>query len=316
MLEATTLGQPNEFAYFTLPLTPLALNLFGAQLDALLGLDNVSDIKSRISAIYDPNNKDGEKLIVSLKLFTTAGNEITKEQTYNVNADSVKGKDILMWPNFISKQWNRYFLYSEIPHNDVKFQATPFIGDVNDIYFRIVLDDNGTPIYLADKGTVTSMSNKSSNIKYQLHVNSNHAVADNTYKYEIYESNQPFKGIKFSFNGIDCGFGIIRYQGTETTSENPLPHNMLEIKKQLITARLGVDFGSTNSSVAYYSDGDNKVCDSLTLKNRRISLLGDDAKDNDERPAVEDEIFFFQNDEIMTNSIKSILASFSLYNLS
>lgn len=307
LLEATTLGQPNEFAYFTLPLTPLALNLFGAQLDALLGLDNVSDIKSRISAIYDPNNKDGEKLIVSLKLFTAAGNEITKEQTYNVNADSVKGKDILLWPNFISKQWNRYFLYSEIPHNDVKFQATPFIGDVNDIYFRIILDDKGSPIYLAEKGNVTPISDKNSNIKYQLHVNSNHAVADNAYKYEIYESNQPFKGIKFSFNGVDCGFGIIRYQSNETTAENPLPQNMLEITKQLMTARLGVDFGSTNSSVAYYSDGDNKVCDSLTLKNRRISLLGDDAKDNDERPAMEDEIFFFQNDEIMTNSIKSIL---------
>jgi hypothetical protein len=43
------------------------------------------------------------------------------------------------------------------------------------------------------------------------------------------------------------------------------------------------------------------------LKNRRISLFSNDLKDNDKRPAVEDEIFFFQNDEIRTNSIKSIL---------
>ncbi len=304
LLEASTLGQPSEFAYFTLPLTPTALNLFGAQLDALVGFDEASTVKSRISAIYDPNNKDGEKLIVTLTLYTAAGNKIEKPQVYNVNKDSIRGKDILLWPNFISKQWNRYFLYSEIPHNDVKFQATPFIGDVNDPYFRIILDDKGSPIYLAEKGKSTIISDKNSNIKFQLHVSSNPAVADNAYKYEIYESNQPFKGIKFAYNGIDCGFGIIRYHGTDNTN---LPHNMLSINKQLKSARLGVDFGSTNSSIAYYSDVDAKVKDSIILKNKRVSLLSDDLKNNDERPAVEDEIFFFQNDEIVTNSIKSIL---------
>ncbi len=55
-----------------------------------------------------------------------------------------------MWPNFISKQWNRYFLFSEIPHNDAKFQATPFVGDVNDDFFRIVLDEKGVPLYLGE----------------------------------------------------------------------------------------------------------------------------------------------------------------------
>jgi hypothetical protein len=302
------LGQTNDFIYFALPLTPLALNLFGAQLDALVGLDEFSNVKSRISAIYDPNNKDGEILAVTLTLYTAVGAKIEKNVKYKVNKESIKGQNILLWPNFISKQWNRYFLYSEIPHNDAKFQATPFIGDVNDDFFRIILDEkNGTPLYLADKGKTSNIPDKNSNIKCLLHVNSNHAIANNKYKYEIYESNQPFKGVKFSFNGVDCGFGIIRYQGSETTADKPLPYNMLNITKQLIPARLGVDFGSTNSSIAYYSDGDNKVCDRLTLKNRRVSLLGDDAKDNNERPAVEDEIFFFQNDEILTNSIKSIL---------
>lgn len=305
LLEASTLGSPNEFAYFTLPLTPKALNIFGSQLDSLVGFDEASDVKSRISAIYDPNNKDGEKLIVTLTLFTVSGNKIEKPQVYNVNINSIRGKDILIWPNFISKQWNSYFLYSEIPHNDVKFQTSPFIGDVNDQYFKIVLDENDNPIYLAENGKTKNIDpTKYPNIKVQLHVNINPAVSDNNYKYEIYESNQPFKGIKFAFNGIDCGFGIIRYLGSPNTN---LPHNMLSIDQQLIPARLGVDFGSTNSSVAYYSVGNSSICDSLTLKNRRISLLGDDSKNNDENPAVENEIFFFQNDEIRTNSIKSLL---------
>lgn len=301
LLGADTKGLANSYAYFALPLTPLALNVFGANLDALTGLSPNSNVRSRISAIYDPNDKDGEKLIVHLKLFTDTGNEIIKQVVYKVTQESVMGKDILMWPNFISKQWNRYFLYSEIPHNDAKFQATPFIGNVNDEFFRIALDEKGIPFYLAEKGRASSIPG----MKVQLHVASNNAVADNKYKYEIYESNQPFKGIKFAHAGIDCGFGIIRYK---SYSDDPaFPRNMLNTTRTLYPAFLGVDFGSTNSSIAYYSDSEKTIREDLKLKSKRISLLSTDLKNNDERPAVEDEIFFFQNDEILSNSIKSVL---------
>jgi len=281
LLEAETKGQSNNFAYFTLPLTPLALNVFGANLTALVGLDETSNVKSRISAIYNPNDQDGEKLVVQLNLFTQTGSEITKQVVYKVTRDSIIGQDILLWPNFISKQWNRYFLYSEIPHNDAKFQATPFIGDVNDDFFRIVLDRNNIPLYLANKGKVSLLEKEYDNIKIQLHITSNNAVADNKYKYEIYESNQPFKGIKFAHAGIDCGFGIIRYDGTG--NNHFLPSNFLKNPIiDLTPAYLGVDFGSTNSSIAYFSGGSsNKVCDNLKLKNRRISLLSNDAKNNE-----------------------------------
>lgn len=305
LLAAETKGQPNNYAYFTLPLTPLALNVFGATLEALVGISEASNVKSRITAIYDPNDKNGERLTVNLRLYTETGNEIIKEVIYKVTSTSIEGKDILMWPNFISKQWNRYFLYSEIPHNDAKFQATPFIGNVEDDFFRIVLDEKGVPLYLANNGKAAVVPEKYGNIKAQLHVASNNAVADNKYKYEIYESNQPFKGLKFAHAGIDCGFGIIRYDGSGNTQS--LPVNMLNSPRALSAAFLGVDFGSTNSSIAYFSDHRNEVCESLKLTNKRVSLLSTDAKNNDKRPAVEDEIFFFQNDEILSNSIKSVL---------
>ena len=305
LLSAETKGHPNNYAYFTLPLTPLALNVFGATLDALVGITEASNVKSRITAIYDPNDKDGERLTVNLKLYTETGNEIVKEVIYKVTADAIVGKDILMWPNFISKQWNRYFLYSEIPHNDAKFQATPFIGNVDDDFFRIVLDEKGIPLYLANNGRAALIPEKYGNIKAQLHITSNNAVADNKYKYEIYESNKPFKGVKFAHAGTDCGFGIIRYDGSGNTQS--LPVNMLNSPKTLSKAYLGVDFGSTNTSIAYYSDHRNEVCESLKLTNKRVSLLSTDIKNNDQRPAVEDEIFFFQNDEILTNAIKSVL---------
>ena len=305
LLAAETKGQPNNYAYFTLPLTPLALNVFGATLEALVGISEASNVKSRITAIYDPNDKNGERLTVNLRLYTETGNEIIKEVIYKITSTSIEGKDILMWPNFISRQWNRYFLYSEIPHNDAKFQATPFIGNVEDDFFRIVLDEKGVPLYLANNGRAAVVPEKYGNIKAQLHVTSNNAVADNKYKYEIYESNQPFKGLKFAHAGIDCGFGIIRYDGSGNTQS--LPVNMLNSPRTLSPAFLGVDFGSTNSSIAYFSDHRNEVCESLKLTNKRVSLLSTDAKNNDKRPAVEDEIFFFQNDEILSNSIKSVL---------
>lgn len=305
LLSAETKGQPGHYAYFTLPLTPLALNVFGATLDALVGLSEASNVKSRITALYDPEDKDGERLTVNLKLYTEAGNEIVKEVIYKVTSSSIVGKDILMWPNFISRQWNRYFIYSEIPHNDAKFQTTPFIGNVEDDFFRIVLDEKGVPLYLANDGKAANIPEKYGNIKAQLHIASNNAVADNKYKYEIYESNKPFKGIKFAYAGIDCGFGIIRYDGSGNAQS--LPVNMLNSPKSLSKAFLGIDFGSTNSSIAYFSDTKNEVCESLKLSNKRVSLLSTDTKNNDERPAVEDEIFFFQNDEILTNSIKSVL---------
>jgi hypothetical protein len=87
-----------------------------------------------------------------------------------------------------------------------------------------------------------------------------------------------------------------------------LPRDLSSDEQSLADALVGIDFGSTNSSIAYWSDRDNGVKDRIVLKNRRISLLSSDQKNNDERPAIEDEVFFFQNDEIATNSIKSTLS--------
>lgn len=303
MLRADVKGMPSNYAYFTLPLTPHALNVFGNNLSALTGIADASEVKSRLSAEYEVDNI-GEYLNVRLRLHSQTGNENVIDVKYKV-AGEVKGRDILLWPNFISKKWNRYFMYNEIPHNDIKFQASPFIGDINDQHFRIVLNDKNDPLYLAKDGKLQELNNP--DYKSSLLVENNQKVSDNPYKYEIYESNQPLKGIKFSYGKSDnlCGFVIIRYDKLNKVKE--LPKDMTNEMQNLADARLGIDFGSTNSSIAYWSDRDNEV-KGMTLRNRRISLLASDNKNNDERPAVEDEVFFFQNDEIKTNAIKSVLA--------
>ena len=307
VLRAEYTKEKDRFAYFTLPLTPLALNIFGQNLDAFVGINESSGVKSRISALYE-STKVGELLTVSLKLFTNTGQVIDKSKIYKVGHEII-GKDILMWPNFISKRWNRYFLYSEMPHNDTQFQATPFVGDVEDDFFRIIFSKKGEPLLLAENGKAADLKDENKDVTAKLHINFNNAVANNNYHYEIYESNQPFKGIKFSYAGSDCGYAIIRYD--EFNSKNGLPKNKLKAPKiDFAKANLGIDFGSTNTSVAYFSTTHGKIMTDVAemkFKNRRISLLGSDNKNNDENAAVEDEVFFFQNEEIRSNAIKSMI---------
>ena len=302
ILQAGTKGEKGFYNYFALPLTPLALNVFGNNLGSLIGIDSSSNVKSQIYGEYDPYK---DELEVTLKLFTQVGNEITKTQKYKVVDKSIINQDILLWPNFISKKWSSYFMYSELPHNDAQYQATPFVGDTENDYFRILTDSVGIPAYLSERGKVRQFSDESlkKKVKAKLHIVSDNRVADISYKYEIYESNLPFKGIKFSFAGHDCGYLIIRYG----TKSDALIKNILQDTLELSEANLGIDFGSTNTSVAYYSKKDSKVSDEIKFVNRRVSLLANDDKNNDIQAAVENEIFFFQNDPIQGNSIKSLL---------
>lgn len=299
MLRAVTKGE-GSFSYFALPLTPLALNVFGKNIGSLVGIEK-SNVESRLYGEYDPNN---DVLDVKLDLFTQSNARISKTQKYKVGK-VLKNKDILLWPNFISKKWNKYFMYSELPHNDSQYQAIPFVGDMEDEYFRIITDEKNEPVYLSDNGKIkpivdTNLKNK---LNAKLLVVSDNRVSDNKYKYEIYESNIPYKGLKLSYANIDCGYVIIRY----STGPDALIKNKLNDNQELLDANLGIDFGSTNTSVAYYSQSNKVVMSEMIFKNKRVSLFSNDDNNNDVNAAVENEIFFFQNDEIKSNAIKSIL---------
>jgi molecular chaperone DnaK (HSP70) len=68
----------------------------------------------------------------------------------------------------------------------------------------------------------------------------------------------------------------------------------LNSTKDLGKARVGIDFGSTNTSISYFSENSHEIKEDIVFKNRRVSLFANDNKNNNEKPAVEDEIFFFQ----------------------
>lgn len=289
-------------AYFALPLSTLGVSVFGDNIGALVGqASNGSAIKSKMTAVYFEDNEYNN---LEVKLTLQVENGTTQEipVVYTVKG-VVRNADIIIWPNFISKHWNRYFLYSEMPHytfsQDFPFRAVPFVGDKDNEFQIIPSDDNLTePLYLAKANQ--PQNNETKNVKVSLHIESNDKTAGNKYKYEIYESNQPFKGLKLTTTtDKHAGFLIVRY---DVNFNSDYPHIVTEEPRNKV--RVGIDFGSTNTSVAFCNSATGDVS-GLQFKNRRVSLLSIDEDDNG--VADEKHLLFFQSNPIKSNAIKSVL---------
>ena len=310
VLKAKTKGMEGRNSYFALPLSALGLNVFGKNVGALVGTDSHTVINSRITAIYDPSSKV-DNLEVSLIIETKDGQQKEMKEAYTVKGDSwIRGRDLVIWPNFISKQWNRYFMYSEIPHNLGSIRATPLLGTntaSND--FRIITDKQGSPLLVVQDGKIVKpIDPEYKDIEVQLLVTSDNRVSDNLYKYEIYESNKPYMGVRLSSGGKESGYLIIKYSGSDNS---PLPKNRMNVDEQLNPVDVGIDFGSTNTSLAYCDNVHHKDPLSLSLTNRRVSLL------NDKRSQVVavNDLLFFQNVDVNGNAVKSMLAMHDLKRL-
>ena len=301
LLKADVEGEPGEFRHFMLPLSPKGIQVFGRNLGAVLGLnDNNTSVKSRMSGVYNTNGE----LSVEIKLFSQTKSIGEHKAIYKTTNEDIIGKDLLIWPNFISPKWNKYFLFSEMPHNSPNWKALPFCVHNNSDRQEMIMSasDSLMPELLAVNGKETDLN------KAKLIIDFNpQKLSGNNYEYEIYESQNPFKGFQVMYQNNLVGYAVIEY-GTDQKSPIKVSNEMGDLKP----AHLGIDFGSTNSSIAFRI-GDTGKAEGFKFKNRRVSLLaphGDDAegKNNNVKPAGEDEVFFFQNDEIQSNQIKSVLS--------
>lgn len=312
VLTADIKGEPGEKAYFALPLSPLGIKAFGKNIGALVEpLSTRANVPSRLTAVFDP---EAEKNNLTVTLRLEFNDERVKElkATYTVGGE-IDGRNIVMWPNFISSRWHRYFLYSELPHNvnlkDYPFQALPFVGDELHEFNTIEEEKTGLPLYIAKDGhdvdyDFTDPDGTRRHVETSLHIACGSAVAGNPYKYEIYECNHPFKGIKLSLpDGKDAGFLLIKYT---TMTDNPsIAKDKLGIQDgDPKGTTIGVDFGSTNTSIAYLDPLEQQP-KGLKFNNRRISLLRPEKSCDD--VADESLLFFFQANPLLSNSIKSTL---------
>ncbi len=307
MLRAT-IKNSDEYAYFALPLSAQGLNVFGGNVEALVGQEirgNV--INSSLKAIYD-GSKDVDNLEVQLVLKTDDSNrELPFNVVYTAKDTIIRNKDIMIWPNFISTQWNSYYLFSEMPHNAptalCPYCAIPFLGNLNDTYFRAMTDENNEPVYVAKDGKVIVRDQA----HVELIVNSDSRVAANPYKYEVYKSDVPFRGVGLTVTGNLCGFLLFRFADQGDPSKH-LPRKLPE-NHTFALANVGIDFGSTNTSVAYFNTSSNDDPEGLELKNHVISMLSyvDPDRKTNFHVASEKDILFFPSKVVRSNAVKSIL---------
>lgn len=292
-----------DYAFFAIPLSQKGLLVFGRNVSSLLGYTQAGvSINSHMDAEFD---EDKSNLSVRLTISVTDENGDRKEKTipieYKINGIFKRNKDVVLWPNFISDKWNRYFLYSEMPHNarqeDCQYSAVPFVGDEKQGN-EIITDYDGNIQYLADKGVALGDA--------KLLVTSDSRTATRKYKYEIYESKHPFRGVRFThITGCDSGFVLIHYS-SNLNANDTLPKDMLDVNRTLSDVTVGVDFGSTNTSVAYH-DGQMQYAEGIQFTGQRVSLFTDLGANANQAPA-ERNVLFFQNEELYSNAIKSILA--------
>lgn len=293
-----------EKAYFALPLSAEGLNVFGRNVGALVGMSGSNTaIQSELKAQYDPMQRNGN-LEVELTLVTNTGVRRQFKKVYTCDG-SISNKDILVWPNFISPQWDAYFMYNEMPHNGTSqsYRAFPFVGEMQNNYFRIIVDSQSNPVLLTNDGKITAPENI---VKSELLVKCDEAVADNPYKYEIYRSNKPFKGVRLlSPTGAEGGYLLINYG---TAQDTTLPHDWMRpgAHSVLQEVNLGIDFGSTNTSIAYSSNSTQEQ--GFDFDNQRVSLMGNELPDHPLFPR-ENQVFFFKGagPKVASNAIKSVL---------
>ena len=296
------------YAFFALPLSAKGLNVFGSQISNLCSTTAL-DKRHSLRASY--NGKD--ELKVTLQI-TVDNVPIPKTVMYKVDCYKMIDKEkIILWPNIISRMWKRYFLYSELPHtleNSRKYRATPIVIDVPKIGedTPILLDHENKPVLLAENGAIKSypVIEQEKGLKAKLLVTSKEC-ASAPYQYEIYESNKPFRGIHLSScdGKCDSGYLLIKFDNDRNTDS--IPDNWLSSHNEpLKPAKLGIDFGSTNTSVAFSVGG--ATPQSLQLHNNSVSLLSINQKVEDSS-ASRGMLHFFQRKEVASNSLKSILTT-------
>jgi hypothetical protein len=302
--------------YFSIPLSPLGLRVFQrkGKLESLIkGGDPNS---SQLIALYNVQNNT---LDVKLEL-KREGKLIAVTPTvpYKINSsgtDAALGlKQMVVWPNFVSDIWNKYYLYSEMPHNSpTGWQAYPILGNI---------DIENDAVEVLDRQTGIEIGLKENELPADLHGfvrlaedgKSNSSIGRllvgniktlSSFKYEIYESSKPIRGVEIRNSGKSSGYLFIKYGGS---TESPSYISQLPKNRSLTESRIGIDFGSNNSCVAYKDNFSQPEI--LQFKNRRISFFTSDSQQNQSnamRPADTFEMLFFQNDEPMSNKIKSVL---------
>ena len=94
----------------------MGLNVFGRNIGAVAGVSpQGNSLRSTLTAVYDEEALENN-LEVTLTLVTNEGQRRPFKESYTVRPDkAINKKDLILWPDFISRHWTRYFLTARCP---------------------------------------------------------------------------------------------------------------------------------------------------------------------------------------------------------
>ena len=93
--------------YFTVPLSEMGVDIFKNRLDALL--DYSTGGNSHLTASISEN---GDVLSVTMIVEIDGESVTLNTREYNIDWMEDMGR-VILWPNFVSDKWNKYYLYTE-----------------------------------------------------------------------------------------------------------------------------------------------------------------------------------------------------------
>jgi hypothetical protein len=292
----------NQKKYFSLPLTINAIQMFGPKIDNLIS-------GTQRNFAIDGSIKEGNKLSVDLSVEIDGQPYKLNTKEYDIIwAEDLKpscgdGK-VIMWPNFISDNWNAYYLYTEFPLHNV--QGLKFIP-----FYKRGLDQKIITANL-NQGDKVVYSNSDIQERNQTKLEITELVTypanlANMPQYEVIKSNCPIAGLEIRIENAgkkeNAGYLIVR--NPDTLFGNKEIKN-LTTEKFIDEATVGIDFGSNNSCAHYTLEKESiKGAIPIKFENRRLALVGIDSTDGS--TAEQDELLFFSNESTPNGQTKSWL---------
>jgi len=286
--------------YFPIPVSEYGLKVFKNRIGDLISPP--TDDKHELRASFKPNEF---KIMVELLLRIDGKKQTPIVKEYEIKLLTGAQRNIILWPNFVSKDWTSYYLYSEYPSNGRDIKLVPFFKEYSQAGGydggEYSVDRHKNLVYI-DSDKVDTDLDAVRIVKYPVEI----ATSDD-HPYEIIRSNKPFAGLEIRslIGGKDhvCGYLMLKKANDDSMGDRKMSDLSYETNFDEVV--VGVDFGSNNSCLSYSKFNDSQV-KPIPFTNRRVFILGAEVIDpNYEQTAVRHELLFFQNETPPNGQIKS-----------
>lgn len=271
--------------YFTLPLSEIGLVTFLNDLPTIMG--DTADSGAHLSAEY---NADANQIAVSLSVEIDGQKVTLPKREYKIHEMNNNLGSVILWPDFYSEDWNRYYLYSG------------FTTKARENFIPIFRDNTGSDKIIRNRRkefwTFPATDDADKPVDGVQLVTYPEDSGTGMPKYNIYRFNKPIIGLMTQVKDKD---GRLVGSGFLIMDKNKVK----PVDSQRGDAVVGIDFGSNNTCV-YYKGTQMTGAEPVKFLNYRAVLIGKEQNDP-KAIAADDELLFFSNYESPDGQLKSWL---------